>query len=111
MANVIITTLGAIPGREIVEVGDVLTASNITPQFMANVGGTISSFSALMHRGNDGAYGSVLEVSHKQLFQDLVDQAEALGYDALVGLRISHVFSQSNDAFIAVGYATPCKTR
>ena len=111
MANVIVSTLETVPGRQITVCGDVVTASFISPQFMANGGRVVSTFSAVFHGGKDKAYGSLLGDYTKNVIQDLVNQAESKGFNALLGLRFSHTYVQTNDALIIVAYATPCSVR
>ena len=74
-------------------------------------GRVVSTFSAVFHGGKDKAYGSLLGDYTNNVIQDLVNQAESKGFNALLGLRFSHTYVQTNDALIIVAYATPCSVR
>ena len=111
MSNVLVSTLEAVPGKQVVACGDAVTASFISPQFMANGGSVVSTFSAVFHGGKDKAYGSVLNDYTSNVIQDLVNQAESGGFNALLGLRLSHTYVQANDAIVIVAYATPCTVK
>ena len=54
---------------------NVLTASLVSPQFMANGGRTVSTFSAVFHGGKDNFYGTLLDDYTSNVLQNLVNHA------------------------------------
>ena len=72
MSNVLVSTLEAVPGKQVTACGDAVTASFVSPNFMANGGVAISTFSAVFHGGTDKVYGSLLGDYTNDVIQDLV---------------------------------------
>jgi uncharacterized protein YbjQ (UPF0145 family) len=83
----IITTTTAVEGRPVrqylgVVTGEVIVGANILKDFLASVRDVIG--------GRSGAYESTLRDAREQAFQEMEEEASALGGNAVIGVDIDY---------------------
>jgi uncharacterized protein YbjQ (UPF0145 family) len=94
----ILTTTPSIEGRSIAQyhgivVGEAITGANFVKDIFASVRDLVG--------GRSGAYENELNNARKIAFQELEEDASAIGADAVVGIDIDYeVLGQSNGMFL-----------
>ncbi len=83
----IVTTTDTVPGEQAVEVlgvvaGECVLGANIVRDFFANIRDVVG--------GRSGSYQKVLRDGRKLAIEDMIEEAEDLGADAIVGVDIDY---------------------
>ena len=97
----IITTSDNVPGREIAETLGLVTENSVRAR---NVGRDV------LAGGEIGAYRQLLNESRQEVIERLTAQAESMGADAIVALRLSTAAVMQGAAEI-LAYGTAVKLR
>ncbi len=103
----LMTSSDSVPGREIGETLGLVTANAVRAR---HVGRDILAGLRNIVGGEIGAYRQLLVESREQALERLEEQAEALGADAIVALRLSTAEVMQGAAEILV-YGTAVKLR
>ena len=103
----LMSTSDTIPGREIAETLGLVTANAVRAR---NIGRDILAGLKNITGGAIGAYRQLLVESREQALERLTAEAEALGADALVAVRMATAAVMSGAAEILV-YGTAVKMR
>ena len=103
----LMSTSDTIPGREIAETLGLVSANAVRAR---NIGRDILAGLKNITGGEIGAYRQLLIESREQALERLTAEAEALGADALVAVRIATASVMSGAAEILV-YGTAVKLR
>ncbi|MCY3881847.1 MAG: YbjQ family protein [Dehalococcoidia bacterium] len=103
----LMTSSDSVPGREIAETLGLVTANAVRAR---HVGRDILAGLRNIVGGEIGAYRQLLVESREQALERLEEQAEALGADAIVALRLSTAEVMQGAAEILV-YGTAVKLR
>lgn len=103
----IITTSDNVPGREIAETIGFVTQNSVRAR---NIGRDVLAGLKNIAGGEIGAYRQLLEESRQELLQHSTAQAESMGADAIVALRLSTASVMSGSAEI-LAYGTAVKLR
>jgi len=103
----LMTTSETVAGREIAETLGVVTANSVRAR---NIGRDILAGLKNITGGEIGAYRQLLVESREQALQELGAEAEALGADAVVALRLSTAEVMQGAAEI-LAYGTAVKLR
>ncbi len=103
----LMSTSDTIPGREIAETLGLVTANAVRAR---NIGRDILAGLKNITGGEIGAYRQLLIESREQALERLTAEAEALGADALVAVRMATASVMSGAAEILV-YGTAVKLR
>ncbi len=103
----IMTTSDQIPGREVAETLGLVTANSVRAR---NIGRDILANLKNITGGEIGAYRQLLVESREQALARLEAEAEALGADAIVALRLSTSAVMQAAAEI-LAYGTAVKLR
>ena len=103
----LMSTSDTIPGREIAETLGLVTANAVRAR---NIGRDILAGLKNITGGEIGAYRQLLIESREQALERLTAEAEALGADALVAIRMTTASVMSGVAEILV-YGTAVKLR
>ncbi|MCY3602055.1 MAG: YbjQ family protein [Chloroflexi bacterium] len=103
----LMTTSDSVPGREIAETLGLVTANSVRAR---NIGRDILAGLKNITGGQIGAYRQLLVESREEAIERLTSEAEALGADAIVTLRLSTAAVMQGAAEILV-YGTAVKLR
>ncbi len=103
----LMSTSDTIPGREIAETLGLVTANAVRAR---NIGRDILAGLKNITGGEIGAYRQLLIESREEAIERLTAEAEALGADALVAVRMATASVMSGAAEILV-YGTAVKLR
>ncbi|MDE2935013.1 MAG: YbjQ family protein [Dehalococcoidia bacterium] len=103
----LMTTSDSVPGREIAETLGLVTANSVRAR---NIGRDILAGLKNITGGQIGAYRQLLVESREEAIERLTSEAEALGADAIVALRLSTAAVMQGAAEILV-YGTAVKLR
>ncbi len=103
----LMTTSDSVPGREVAETLGLVTANSVRAR---NIGRDILAGLKNITGGEIGAYRQLLIESREQALAQLEAEAEALGADAIVALRLSTAEVMQGAAEILV-YGTAVKLR
>ncbi len=103
----LMTTSDSVPGREIAETLGLVTANSVRAR---NIGRDILAGLKNITGGEIGAYRQLLIESREQALAQIEAEAEALGADAIVALRLSTAEVMQGAAEILV-YGTAVKLR
>lgn len=103
----LMTTSDSVPGREITETLGLVTANSVRAR---NIGRDILAGLKNITGGQIGAYRQLLVESREEAIERLMSEAEALGADAIVALRLSTAAVMQGAAEILV-YGTAVKLR
>ncbi len=103
----LMTTSDEVPGREIAEALGLVTANSVRAR---NIGRDILASLKNITGGEIGAYRQLLVESREQALAQLTEEAEALGADAVVALRLSTAEVMQGAAEI-LAYGTAVKLR
>ncbi len=103
----LMTTSDEVPGREIAETLGLVTANSVRAR---NIGRDILASLKNITGGEIGAYRQLLVESREQALAQLTEEAEALGADAVVALRLSTAEVMQGAAEI-LAYGTAVKLR
>lgn len=103
----LMTTSETVAGREIAETLGIVTANSVRAR---NIGRDILAGLKNITGGEIGAYRQLLVESREQALQQLGAEAEALGADAVVALRLSTAEVMQGAAEI-LAYGTAVKLR
>ena len=103
----IMTTSDQVPGREVAETLGLVTANSVRAR---NIGRDILAGLKNITGGEIGAYRQLLVESREQVLARLEAEAEALGADAIVALRLSTAAVMQGAAEI-LAYGTAVKLR
>lgn len=103
----LMTTSDSVPGREIAETLGLVTANSVRAR---NIGRDILATLKNITGGQIGAYRQLLVESRQEALDRLTGEAEALGADAIVTLRLSTAAVMQGAAEILV-YGTAVKLR
>ena len=103
----LMTTSDEVPGREIAEALGLVTANSVRAR---NIGRDILASLKNITGGEIGAYRQLLVESREQALAQLTSEAEALGADAVVALRLSTAEVMQGAAEI-LAYGTAVKLR
>ena len=103
----IMTTSDQVPGREVAETLGLVTANSVRAR---NIGRDILANLKNITGGEIGAYRQLLVESREQALARLEAEAEALGADAIVALRLSTAAVMQAAAEI-LAYGTAVKLR
>ena len=103
----IMTTSDQVPGREVAETLGLVTANSVRAR---NIGRDILANLKNITGGEIGAYRQLLVESREQALARLEAEAEALGADAIVALRLSTSAVMQAAAEI-LAYGTAVKLR
>lgn len=103
----IITTSDNAPGREIAETLGLVTENSVRAR---NVGRDVLAGLKNLTGGEIGAYRQLLNESRQEVIERLTAQAEAMGADAIVALRLSTAAVMQGAAEI-LAYGTAVKLR
>ena len=103
----LMTTSDSVPGREIAETLGLVTANSVRAR---NIGRDILAGLKNITGGQIGAYRQLLVESREEAIDRLTSEAEALGADAIVTLRLSTAAVMQGAAEILV-YGTAVKLR
>ena len=101
------TPSDSVPGREIAETLGLVTANSVRAR---NIGRDILAGLKNITGGQIGAYRQLLVESREEAIERLTSEAEALGADAIVALRLSTAAVMQGAAEILV-YGTAVKLR
>jgi len=103
----LMTTSDSVPGREIAETLGLVTANSVRAR---NIGRDILAGLKNITGGQIGAYRQLLVESREEAIERLTSEAEALGAEAIVALRLSTAAVMQGAAEILV-YGTAVKLR
>ena len=103
----LLTTSDQVPGREVAETLGLVTANSVRAR---NIGRDILAGLKNITGGEIGAYRQLLVESREQALEQLSQEAEALGADAIVALRLSTAEVMQGAAEI-LAYGTAVKLR
>lgn len=103
----LMTTSDSVPGREIAETLGLVTANSVRAR---NIGRDILATLKNITGGQIGAYRQLLVESRQEALDRLTSEAEALGADAIVTLRLSTAAVMQGAAEILV-YGAAVKLR
>jgi len=103
----IITTSDNVPGREIAETLGLVTENSVRAR---NVGRDVLAGLKNLTGGEIGAYRQLLNESRQEVIERLTAQAESMGADAIVALRLSTAAVMQGAAEI-LAYGTAVKLR
>ena len=103
----LMTTSDSVPGREIEEALGLVTANSVRAR---NIGRDILATLKNITGGQIGAYRQLLVESRREALDRLTSEAEAMGADAIVTLRLSTAAVMQGAAEILV-YGTAVKLR
>ncbi len=103
----LMTTSDSVPGREIAETLGLVTANSVRAR---NIGRDILATLKNITGGQIGAYRQLLVESRREALDRLTSEAEAMGADAIVTLRLSTAAVMQGAAEILV-YGTAVKLR
>ena len=103
----LMTTSDSVPGREVAETLGLVTANSVRAR---NIGRDILAGLKNITGGEIGAYRQLLVESREQALAQIEAEAEALGADAIVALRLSTAEVMQGAAEILV-YGTAVKFR
>jgi uncharacterized protein YbjQ (UPF0145 family) len=103
----IITTSDNVPGREIAETLGLVTENSVRAR---NIGRDMLAGLKNIAGGEIGAYRQLLSESREEVLQRISAQAEAMGADAIVALRLSTASVMQGAAEI-LAYGTAVKLR
>ncbi len=103
----LMTTSDSVPGREVAETLGLVTANSVRAR---NIGRDILAGLKNITGGEIGAYRQLLIESREQALAQIEAEAEALGADAIVALRLSTAEVMQGAAEILV-YGTAVKFR
>ena len=103
----LMTTSDEVPGREIAETLGLVTANSVRAR---NIGRDILASLKNITGGEIGAYRQLLVESREQALAQLTQEAESLGADAVVALRLSTAEIMQGAAEI-LAYGTAVKLR
>ena len=103
----LMTTSDSVPGREIAETLGLVTANSVRAR---NIGRDILATVKNITGGQIGAYRQLLVESRREALDRLTSEAEAMGADAIVTLRLSTAAVMQGAAEILV-YGTAVKLR
>ena len=103
----LMTTCDEVPGREIAEALGLVTANSVRAR---NIGRDILASLKNITGGEIGAYRQLLVESREQALAQLTEEAEALGADAVVALRLSTAEVMQGAAEI-LAYGTAVRLR
>ena len=103
----LMTTSDEVPGREIAEALGLVTANSVRAR---NIGRDILASLKNITGGEIGAYRQLLVESREQALAQLTEEAEALGADAVVALRLSTAEVMQGAAEI-LAYGTAVRLR
>jgi len=103
----LMTTSDSVPGREIAETLGLVTANSVRAR---NIGRDILATLKNITGGQIGAYRQLLVESRQEALDRLTSEAEAMGADAIVTLRLSTAAVMQGAAEILV-YGTAVKLR
>ena len=101
------TTSDEVPGREIAETLGLVTANSVRAR---NIGRDILASLKNITGGEIGAYRQLLVESREQALAQLTQEAESLGADAVVALRLSTAEIMQGAAEI-LAYGTAVRLR
>ncbi len=82
----ILTTINSVPGKEIKEVYGLVSASTVRTK---NIGKDIGASFKTLVGGEIKAYQEMMEESRKISIGRMVDKAEAMGANAIIGVQIA----------------------
>ena len=105
----IVTTTNTIEGREIVEykgivTGEAILGTNVFRDFFASIRDIVG--------GRSGAYEKELRKAREIAFEELSEQAKALGANAVVGIDIDYETVGKDSSMLMVSVSgTAVKTR
>jgi uncharacterized protein YbjQ (UPF0145 family) len=105
--NMIICTTETIPNKEIVEVLGLVRGSTVRAR---NVGRDITAVFKVIVGGEIDEYTKLQADSREQALQRMIEDAEALGADAIIGVRITTSMVM-NGAAENAAYGTAVKIR
>ena len=103
----LMTTSDSVPGREIAETLGLVTANSVRAR---NIGRDILAGLKNITGGQIGAYRQLLVESREEALARIESEAQALGADAIVALRLSTAAVMQGAAEILV-YGTAVKLR
>lgn len=103
----LITTSDTIPGREVAETLGLVTANTVRAR---NVGRDVLAGLKNLVGGEIGAYQQLLNESREQALARIQEEAEAMGADAIVALRLT-TSSVAQGASEILAYGTAVKLR
>ncbi len=103
----IMTTSDQVPGREIAETLGLVTANSVRAR---NIGRDILASLKSIAGGQIGAYRQLLVESREEALARVTAEAEALGADAIVALRLATASVMQGTAEVLV-YGTAVKLR
>ncbi len=103
----LMTTSDSVPGREVAETLGLVTANSVRAR---NIGRDILAGLKNITGGEIGAYRQLLIESREQALAQIEAEAEAVGADAIVALRLSTAEVMQGAAEILV-YGTAVKLR
>ena len=103
----IITTSDNVPGREIAETLGLVTENSVRAR---NVGRDVLAGLKNLTGGEIGAYRQLLNESRQEVIERLTAQAESMGADTIVALRLSTAAVMQGAAEI-LAYGTAVKLR
>ena len=103
----LMTTSDSVPGREVAETLGLVMANSVRAR---NIGRDILAGLKNITGGEIGAYRQLLVESREQALAQIEAEAEALGADAIVALRLSTAEVMQGAAEILV-YGTAVKLR
>ena len=81
----IITTIESVPGKEIKEIFGFVSASTVRTK---NIGNDIGAVFKNMVGGEIKAYNEMMEEARKIAIGRMVEKAEAMGANAIIGMKI-----------------------
>ena len=105
MSQLILTTTEVVPGREITEIIGVARGSTVRSR---NIGRDITAMFKNIVGGELSEYTALQAAAREQALQRMVDDAEAHGADAVVGVRITTAMVTQGAAEI-LAYGTAVK--
>ncbi len=103
----LLTTSESVPGREVAETLGLVTANSVRAR---NIGRDILASLKNITGGEIGAYRQLLVESREEALEQLRAEAEGLGADAIVALRLSTAEVMQGAAEI-LAYGTAVKLR
>ena len=99
----IITTIESVPGKEIKEVYGLVTASTVRSK---NIGKDIGASFKTLVGGEIKAYQEMMEEARKIAIGRMVEKAEDMGANAIIGMKIgTSAIMQGASEVIAYGTA------
>ncbi|MCD6468424.1 MAG: YbjQ family protein [Thermoplasmata archaeon] len=102
----LVTTTDNIPGREVKEVLGVVFGSCVQTK---HIGKDLSAVLRSVIGGETKAYTELMEESRRTAMQRMLDDAEKLGADAIVGMRYATAQTMRGAAEI-IAFGTAVKT-